>query len=449
MIELRFPGITQEQFADAFAVLEECKANPTLGFRYPFLSPGGSYGNCWWERDSSLTLNGYCWVDQSFCERALENFGFVQKKNGRIPLWGYDRVENADEESRWAPWKENDQKHEIRYYDEELSAIPVLFDSAEKILRRTTDQAYIRKIYGMLARYFAWWISPVKRDPTTGLICAIFEESDPCCYAEQLTYAPVDLNVAVAVGADVLAGIADYLGESSDAAYYRAGFGELKESINRWLYDDETGGYYTRQVRENRLMTERPYNSTFDVFRRGIVPAERVPRLLELLRDPRKYGYGNAVGLATVPFDSPEFRETRGTYQGWLSWCGNVWTFRNRIIARGLKESGCREEAARVACQTIRTFNGKYAEFVTPSDGEGQGVLRYGWTAAEYIELLIEDLCGIDWCAWTDRVTVKPNLPPEIANEPISVSGLSLGNGRTLDVSIEGSRVETRIKKPE
>ena len=41
MLKLSFPGITQEQFADAFTVLEECKSTPALGFPYPFMGPGG------------------------------------------------------------------------------------------------------------------------------------------------------------------------------------------------------------------------------------------------------------------------------------------------------------------------------------------------------------------------------------------------------------------------
>ena len=63
MISIVFPGITNEQFEDAFRVLEECIAPPSHGFIHPFMGPGGQYGNCWWERDTSLTLNGYCWKD--------------------------------------------------------------------------------------------------------------------------------------------------------------------------------------------------------------------------------------------------------------------------------------------------------------------------------------------------------------------------------------------------
>ena len=214
MLKLSFPGITQEQFADAFAVLEECKATPALGFPYPFMGPGGQYGNCWWERDTALTLLGYRWLDPDYCRIALDNFTFVQKENGRIPLYGYDRVLD---------------------YDIELSAIPVIFEVAAYVCRETTDEDYVRRIYHMLARYMDWWLSPLKRDPKTGLVCGIFEEADPSDIHEQLTVAQPDLNVQVAVGADVLAELATRLGDTAAADRYRALFAEVRDGINRWL----------------------------------------------------------------------------------------------------------------------------------------------------------------------------------------------------------------------
>ena len=299
MIELSFPGITGQEFEDAFNVLRECIKEPSHGFKNPYMGPGGQYGHCWWERDSSLTLNGYCWLDQKYCENALKNFTYVRKPNGRIPLWGNDRVED---------------------YDEQLSAIPVIFDVARRIAGRTTDRGYIFEIYNILAAYLDWWLSPCKRDRRTGLVCGIMEESDPADHREQLTFAEVDLNVQVCAGADILREFASYLGLKEDERKYFRIFNELRDIINKWLYDEKTGFYYTRNVKEDRLMTEREYNSAFDTFRRGIVPKDRVPALLKVLKDNSKYGYYNRYGITTAPFDSPEFCETTGDYKGWTSW---------------------------------------------------------------------------------------------------------------------------------
>ncbi|MBQ3869950.1 MAG: hypothetical protein II777_05320 [Clostridia bacterium] len=380
------------------------------------MGPGGQYGNCWWERDSSLTLNGYCWLDQKFSENALYNFTLVQKENGRIPLWGNDRVGDLDEQ---------------------LSAIPVIFDVAYRICKRTTDKAYIVSIYDMLRSYLHWWLSDIKRDKRTGLVCGIMEESDPSDYTEQLTFAPVDLNVQICCGADILSKFAEYLNIKEDVIKYKKIYFELCDIINEYLFDKEDGFYYTRNVKENRLLKNRPYSSAFDTFRHGIIPADRIPLLLSVLKDNSKYGYYDKYGITTAPYDSPEFCETVGDYKGWTSWSGNIWTFRNEIIAQGLRDCGLYEEAAHIAYQTVMTFNGNYAEFINPSTGAGQGVKRYGWSASQYIELITEVIFGVDYNAWENKVTVCPCIPEELFGGKISISDLSLVDAGSLSVSIE------------
>ena len=418
MLKLEFPGITQEEFEDAFSVLDECivRTLPCLGFTNPFMGPGGQYGSCWWERDSTLTLNGYCWLDQKFCEDALDNFTRVQKENGRIPLYGGDRVGD---------------------YDVELSAIPVIFEVVLRICKRSTDKEYIRKMYNMLVRYMDWWLSPLKRDSKTGLICGIFEETDPSDIAEQLTVAEVDLNVQVCVGADVLAEIAEYLGEEEAAVRYHALFHEFRALINKWMYNPEDGAYYSYLVKEERLQTERFYNYMFDTFKRKIVPEERIPRLLAILKDDKYFGYDSKYGITTMARTCSQYCETVGVYKGYHSWSGNIWTLRNEIIITGLRDSGCRKESAHMSYQTIMTFNGNYAEFISPSTGIGHGVERYGWSASEYIELIVEEIFGIRYNAWTDTLTVSPNIPEEIYGETISIKNVSLGNGKYVHVAIE------------
>ena len=410
MIRIELPGTSQQDFDDAVRVLEECKSPelPRFGFVYPFMGPGGQYGNCWWERDTALTLSGYKWIDQKFAENVLRNFIIVQKPNGRIPLWGPDRVGN---------------------YDEQLSAIPMLFEVALKVLRRSRDNDLIASVYDMLARYLNWWLSDAKCDAATGLACAIFEESDPSDESEQLTSAPVDLNVQLCVGADVLRELAEKLGRIDDAANWRQTFETLKARINAYLFSRADGGYYTYLVKERRLKTERIYNSMFDVFKRGIVPPERIPALLRLLEDPAQFDLHGQYALVTASHASREYIETVGVYKGWTSWSGNIWTMRNEIIATGLRESGLNRPAAELAYKTVTEFSGNYAEFLSPSTGEGHGVKRYGWTASQYVQLIIEELFGITDNVWTGTVTVAPNIPEALAGKTIRIEGVPTCRG--------------------
>ncbi len=419
MIRISLPGTSQADFDDAVKVLEECKFTdvPCLGFKYPFMGPGGQYGRCWWERDSSDTLSGYKWIDQDFAEKALLNFTFVQKPNGRIPLWGFDRVGD---------------------YDEQLSAIPVIFEVAFKVLKRSENVEIIKTVYEMLCRYMNWWLSDYKRDPETGLVCGIFEESDPSDFSIQLTAAQVDLNVQICVGADVLRDIALHLGEKSDADHWSTIFEDLKNRINRYLYSEENGGYYTYLIKEKKLMTGRIYNSMLDTFKRGIVPEERRERLIGFLTSKDHFDLYGKYAIVTASHSSAEYQETVGVYKGWTSWSGNIWTFRNEIIATGLRESGEKELAAELAYRTVKEFSGNYAEFLSPSTGIGHGVKRYGWTASQYIQLIIEEIFGVNDDRWTGVVSVDPNIPGELTGSEISLSGLSVKGG---DLSVKATRL--------
>lgn len=408
MIRISLPGTTQNDFDDAIQVLEECKAKivPCLGFEYPFMGPGGQYGNCWWERDTSLTLSGYKWVDQEFAENVLRNFMLVQKLNGRIPLWGFDRVGD---------------------YDEELSAIPVLFEVALKVLKRSLNIDLISNVYTMLGKYMEWWLSDVKRDPETGLVCGIFEESDPSDFEKQLTAAQVDLNVQICVGADVLREFADFLKLPADALRWHSVFQQQKALINRYLYDPESGGYFTYLVKERRLMKERVYNSMLDTFKRNIVPADRRAGLIRFLESRDHFDLYGKYSIVTASRTSPEYQETVGVYKGWTSWSGNIWTFRNEIIATGLNEAGEKELAAEVAYRTVKEFSGNYAEFLSPSTGQGHGVERYGWTASQYMSLIIEELFGVNDDLWNGSIDVKPNIPAALTGVELSLEGLPVG----------------------
>ncbi len=420
MIKLNYSGISEADFLDAFQVLEECKTLnlPAHGFTRLFMSPGGQYSGCWWERDTSLATLGYLYKDQKFCEGVLLNFVDVQKENGRIPLWGGTDF----------PFENKDA---------EMSAIPVIFEVAYKICRRTNDKEYIGKVYEMLKRYHGWWMSDLKRDAKTGLVCGIFEECDPSDIKEQLTVAQPDLNVQLALGADIIRELAEYLGNREEASYYNDVFEDLKTRINKYMYEPTDDGYYAYMVKEDRRQTERIYNSMFDTFKRGIVPEERRDRLVELLKEEGAYNYYSEFGLRSMSKKSEEYVETVGLYKGYTSWCGNIWTLRNYIILTGLKECGYLEESAHVADQMLHVFCGNYAEFVSPTDGKGHGVFRYAWSASECIATMIEEIFGIDYCAWTDKLEVKPNLPKRLKGEKISIENVSLGNGKFVHVFVD------------
>src|SRR5687767_11633869 len=98
----------------------------------------------------------------------------------------------------------------------EISQIPVFFEVAYDVARRTNDAQLRKQIYQTMRRYLDWWLSPVKRDARTGLISGTWDEAFGDAdypFIVPQSVAPVDLNVAVAVGAERTAELAAALGK--------------------------------------------------------------------------------------------------------------------------------------------------------------------------------------------------------------------------------------------
>lgn len=368
------------------------------------MGPGGAYGENWWQLDSSLACDGAKWANQAFAEGVLRGFAAVQSQNpdGRIDLWG-------GAPSRGMPAL--------------ASSIPRLFEVGYRVARRSSDDGVRRLAFEVLGTYLDWWLSPVKRDTQTGLITYAFEETFCEPVATPQTIAPVDLQVAVAIGCAYVGDLAELLGEVETAAHYRKAFDDLKEAINKYCWDEEDGAYYNFNVKTMER-SKRLIVSTFDPLRLGIAPEERVARLLEKLTDPALFNWGIRP-LTSLAKTEPDFVEAEGPYDG-RAWLGDIWTMRNLPVIFGLRDSKHDELAARLAWDTVNAFNANYCEYVTPSKGTGEGVARYGWSASQYIQTVIEHVFGIGYDAMTNRLTVAPLLVPELRERRIAIEQLLL-----------------------
>jgi hypothetical protein len=171
------------------------------------------------------------------------------------------------------------------------SSIPRLFEVGYRIARRSSDDGVRQLAFEVLSKYLDWWLSPVKQDAQTGLITYVFEESLCEPVDSPQTMAPIDLQVAVAIGCAYVCEIAEWVGEAETAARYRKAFDGLKTAINTYCWDEEDGAYYNFNVKTLKR-SKRLIVSTFDPLRLGIAPDERVPRLLEKLTDPTLFNWG-------------------------------------------------------------------------------------------------------------------------------------------------------------
>lgn len=417
--KVSIPGISQAGFTKAFRVLDEnlMMDVPRLGFTHPFMSAGGYYNSTqsWWPMDTSLAVCGAKWANQGFAESVMRGFHDVQAENpdGRFDLWG---------------------RSAVRGQVGDVSQIPRIFEVAYDVARRTNDLQLRSEIYQTMQRYLDWWLSPVKRDSRTGLVSGVLEETQGAPEVEApLSVAPVDLNVAVAVGAARTAALAGSLGKAGDSKKYRQVFEDLSHAINSTLWDEHDGVYYNYDLRAGHTQ-KRLIVSTFNPLRLGIVPPARRDRLLKRMIDPTQFNWGK-LPLTGLAMTEPDYAEAKGHF-GDQSWFGDVWTELNLPIIAGLEESGRSDLAAELNWATIKAFHNNYREYLVPSTGEGQGAKDYTWSASQYIAAIVEHLFGVDFDAIRKQIRIAPNVPQELYGQDITLDDLILPAPQNTRLSV-------------
>ena len=148
----------------------------------------------------------------------------------------------------------------------------------------------------------------------------------------------VDTSAQLALCAEHLARIARLVGRPDDAVVllrFHAGMGQ---ALNRLCWHEDDGFYYDlgygKQIRRKHI-------GMFWMLMAGLVPPERVARLLRHLTDPASFW--RKVPVAAFPADQAGF-DPAGGY-----WLGGVWAPTNYMVIRGLQRTGQHALAARLA----------------------------------------------------------------------------------------------------
>ena len=423
--KINFPGINQVDFEDAFKVIQEAyvvasKDAPVYGFTHPFCGPGGAYGPCWWQLDTSLALCGTKWVNIPFSENVLRGFCSVQREKGRIPLHGPDVL--------------LDPEHKC-------SSVPKLFQVAYEVLERTHDNALLDEIYPLLKGYIDWWLSD-RIEEKTGLIYAIVEEYLP---GRNVPLCSLETNIEVVVGCKVVSKLAMRLGKNDEAEYYKAKMLHHSNLIRTLLWDDEKKIFMSYDPLTGAF-EGKIYSTIFDTMKNGVASDEQIDYLLSYLTDDSLFQW-NTVCLTTAAKTDKCYNETPGDYAA-CQWEGSIWSMRNYTVIEGLDDIGRFDLSAYLSWKTVTLFSGNYAEFLNPPDGSGHGVKRYVWTASQYVQILIERIFGIRYSNYLGSISIMPNIPASCYGKELSLCDLPLPGGARIDVHItsasDGSKITVK-----
>lgn len=209
--------------------------------------------------------------------------------------------------------------------------------------------------------------------------------------------AQADASAWMAFSARHLAEIADAIGETDAAARYRAEVEEIASAVNETLWDAERGFYFDRAADGVKPIPTKSYSGLIPLIA-GIVPDERLPLILDALRDPGQFL--SPYGIRSTSRDSvlyrPGYTGKRGVNSSWL---GPVWMPINYLLVGALEEhdpafaANLRERLVELV-ESDWERTGRFHEYFDAGDGAGLGAdHQAGWTA------LVANLIAEGWPA--------------------------------------------------
>lgn len=414
--KINIPFCSQEEFEKAALTVEMCVKPPVHGFIHDFIAPGGAYGNCWWSLDGALGADGFKWIDTDCDRKFLLNLCETQLPNGRIKLYGIDNFGH------------------IPSVKAEIGSLPKFFTTCYNAAIRHNDKAITEKAFCLLDKNLDWWFKN-RQDSKTKLISAVFEETFlPNLDFPVMEYCPPDTNVQIVLGCIYTSKLAVILGDIEKSEYYLEKATEIIHAINTYLWNEEKKAYYP-YILSKKCHYDTLLASTFNALSFN-KDNERKIELLKKLTDNSFFGWDEHT-VTTVARNDKAFTIVEGPYIGNPCWSGSVWTLTNKAIIDALFCIGEKELATELCLKTLLEFKGNYTEFHHPYNGSGHGVFDYAWTASQFIQIIIENIFGINYDAVNNVITINPNIPKEYKNDTFSIRELSLPNNESIDIFID------------
>jgi hypothetical protein len=192
-----------------------------------------------------------------------------------------------------------------------------------------------------------------------------------------------DLSGWVAFFARDMARIADELGKSDRAAYYRREYEGIVTQINAQLWDEATGFYYDRNA--HGFLVEKSYAGLIP-FIAGAPNDTQTARIIDHLSNPAEFW--TPCGIRSLSADSALY-EPGYSESGWgnSNWRGPIWLPINYLLVQRLEEShpALADQLRQALINNIERqwqATGRFWEYYDAETGQGLGAdHQTGWTA--------------------------------------------------------------------
>ena len=268
----------------------------------------------------------------------------------------------------------------------EVTKPPLLAWAALKLHEMDPDFNFLKEIYVPLVHSNAWWLH-MNDDDGDGLV----QYNHP--YSSGLDNSPLwdygmpvespDLNTYLCIQMKSLAGIAEILGLQSESLMWRKRASAIVKRMIQDFWDEEAGLFWALND-EMPIPVVTPFN-LYPLWT-GELPEKIRSCLLAHLTNPEEF-WGE-YPIPTVARKDPH-------YDPDSMWRGPVWANINYFFIEMLHQMGEHSLASTLRRKTLELIMGHnvIAEYYNSETGAipEKAALAFGWTAAVFIELAIQD----------------------------------------------------------
>lgn len=155
-----------------------------------------------------------------------------------------------------------------------------------------------------------------------------------------------DINSFIYREYKALSLIAKELGQQKDAKHFKKRSKQIKNSINKLLWDIKDGSYYNMDSQNGKLIKRIGYNCIHPLWA-GMASKERAKKFIEnYVLKPNKLW--SEYGIRTLSRDDPDYNNVN-TIKPYSNWQGPIWIITNYFFVQALLQYGHQKEAIEIA----------------------------------------------------------------------------------------------------
>jgi len=172
-------------------------------------------------------------------------------------------------------------------------------------------------------------------------------------------------------------------GKEDDRGYFENRAKALKESINQYLWDEETGFYYDRNAKTDELIKIKS-SCAFSALWAGTASPRQAERLVEHLTNEKEFW--RPFPLPSYAADEPGYSEDYLQGDIGCCWRANTWVPVNYYTVLGLRKYGYNDIAdklSQITHDTVKRLGS--SEYYTSESVEKRGLDPFwGWSLLAY-----------------------------------------------------------------